>query len=211
MFKKTTLLSFCLILATLAQAQVGIGTLTPETDLHIAGELLVQDDFNIKPLPSVTMPDEDFKLITRLTNSTPVGEIAILNVDSLTVAPINVVNYEFTNISSDNLRDVNLQYSAANYVVGVANFRYVGDAIEKQNVASGKTIGTFVLRTFVNNGQWHLEIRNKDLDLANGSKSVNYYVTLIVYDKSYYRNLPPIVTDLGGSNTGTASAIPDLY
>tara|TARA_R110000850_G_scaffold80862_1_gene173479 strand:+ start:19400 stop:20032 length:633 start_codon:yes stop_codon:yes gene_type:complete len=210
MLKKTTLLLFTIFLSVALHSQVGIGTLTPETDLHIAGDLLVQEDFNIKPLPSVTQPDEDFKLVTRLTNSTPLGEIAILNVDSLTVAPINVINYEFTNIFRDNLSDVNLQYSAEKYVVGVANFRYVGDAIQKQDGTGGKTIGTFVLRTFVSNNQWHLEIKNRDLDLEDG-KSVRYYVTLIVYDKSYYRNLPPIVTDLGGSNTGTASSIPDLY
>lgn len=210
MHKITTLILSCCLFTVCATAQVGIGTTTPETDLHIAGELLVQESFSIKPLPAVTMADEDFKLVTRLTNSTPVGEIAILNVDSLTVAPINVINYEFSNIRRDNLREVNLQYSADKYIVGVANFRYVGDAIEKQDGIGGKTIGTFVLRTFVHNNQWHLEIRNRDLDLRNG-RSVEYYVTLIVYDKSYYRNLPPIITNLGGANTGTASAVPDIY
>jgi hypothetical protein len=210
MLHKTTLLLYCFFLSSFAFAQVGIGTTTPETDLHIAGELLVQEEFTIKQLPSATMTDEDFKLVTRLTNSNPVGEIAILNVDSLTVAPINVINYEFTNMSRDNLRAVNLQYSADKYVVGVANFRYIGDAIQKQDGTGGKTIGTFVLRTYVNNNQWHLEIRNRDLDL-DADKSVDYYVTLIVYDKSYYRNLPPIITNLGGANTGTASSVPDIY
>lgn len=210
MLKKTTLLLISGILSFCASAQVGIGTVNPEADLHIAGELLVQESFTINQLPSVNMADEDFKLVTRLTNSTPVGEIAILNVDSLTVAPINVVDYHFNGIRRDNLREVNLQYNAENYIVGVANFRYVGDAIEKQNGTGGKTIGTFVLRTYVNNNQWHLEIRNRDLDL-NANRSVEYYVTLIVYDKSYYRNLPPIITNLGGANTGTASDVPDIY
>ncbi len=210
MLQKTTLLMICFFLSVSTFSQVGIGTTQPETDLHIAGELMVQEEFTIKPLPAATMADEDFKLVTRLTNSIPEGEIAILNVDSLTVAPINVVNYEFTNISRDNLRNVNLQYTADKYVVGVANFRYVGDAIEKQDGTGGKTIGTFVIRSFIENNQWRLEIRNRDLDLAD-AKSVTYFVTLIVYDKSYYRNLPAIVTNLGGANTGTASALPDIY
>lgn len=202
-------LFFTLLCATL-NAQVGIGTLEPEADLHIAGDLLVQENFHIKPLPAATSLDEDFKLVSRLTNSTPVGEIKVLDVDSLTVAPINVVNYEFTNVSGDNLTDVNLQFSANNFVVGVANFRQVGGAIEKQAVDGDRSIGTFVIRTFISNNRWHLEIKNRDLDLINGS-SLTYYVTLIVYDKSYYRNMPPIVTNLNGNNTGTASSVPDLY
>lgn len=211
MLKYPTLLIIKLILVVCTgYSQVGIGTLSPQADLHIAGDLLVQKDFTVKPLPEVTMADEDFKLVTRLTNSSPVGEIAILNVDSLTVAPINIINYQFNNVYKDNLTAVNLQYPADRFVVGVANFRQVGGVIEKKVVGSDRSIGTFVFRTYVANGQWYLEIKNRDLDLMNG-QSLVYYVTLIVYDKSYYRNLPPIVTNLGGSNTGTASDIPDLY
>lgn len=210
MVHKTLLILLIVFFSSIAFGQVGIGTDQPQADLHIAGELLVQDTFTISPLPSVTIMDENFKLLTRITNSEPVGEITLLDVDSLTVAPINVVNYSFSNIRLDNLTDVNLQYDADKYVVGIANFRYLGDAIKKLPVNGTTTIGTFVMRTFVSNGQWHMEIRNRDLDLDEGD-SLEYFVTLIVYDKSYYRHLEPIVTNLGGSNTGTASSVPILY
>lgn len=210
MVHKTLLILLIALLPSLAFCQVGIGTNQPQADLHIAGELLVQDTFTISPLPSVNMMDENFKLLTRTTNSALQGEITLLDVDSLTVAPINVVNYSFSNIRSDNLTDVNLQYDADRYVVGIANFRYLGDAIKKIPVNGTATIGTFVIRTFVSNGQWHMEIRNRDLDL-DGGDSLQYLVTLIVYDKSYYRHMEPIVTNLGGSNTGTASSVPILY
>jgi hypothetical protein len=210
MLYKTTLFFLILLFSNDAWSQVGIGTQNPQADLHVAGEMLVQENFEIQPLPSVNLVDEDFKLLTRVFNSSPAGEITVLNVDSLTVAPINVIDYRFTNISLDNLRDVNLQYDANKYVVGVANFRYVGDAIKKIPAGNTTSIGTFVLRTFISNGQWHLEIRNRDLNLNVGD-SLEYFITLIVYDKSYYRNLPPITTNLGGSNTGTASSVPDIY
>jgi hypothetical protein len=190
-------------------AQVGIGTTNPQTDLHIGGDLLVQDSFKLNAFGTVSPTDEDFKLISRTTNSTPAGKLKVLDVDSLTVAPVNIINYEFTNLSLDNLADLDLQYDATKYVVGVANFRYVGDAIQKVVSGSTKSIGNFVVNAFVSGGTWHLEIENKTLDLNVGD-SVTYYITLIIYDKSYYRHIDTIVTDLGGSNTGSASSIPIL-
>ncbi|WP_164076262.1 hypothetical protein [Flavimarina sp. Hel_I_48] len=212
-FYMKNVLLFLLILFNLPclQAQVGIGTVDPQDDLHVIGNTLVQESMEIGALPFVQDTDADFKLLTRLTNSQPKGQVAVLNVDELQVAPVNVVNYEFTGISKDNLRDVNLQYDADKYIVGLANFRYVGDAILKKDLSNGNiSVGDFVSRTFVDNGTWHLEIRNRFLDLSP-SKSLEYHITLIIYDKSYYRNLPEIVTDLGGNNTGTASSTPNLY
>ena len=207
--KKLTIL---LIIFSIHQAfgQVGIGVTNPTADLHVGGDLLVENEFSLNSLPLVTSTEEDFKLITRVTNGTPIGEITVLDVDNLSVAPVNFIDYSFTNIHLDNLTDVNLQFDEEKYVVGVANFRHVGDAIKKTPVGTSYSIGHFVVRTFVSGGTWHLEIRNVDLDLDVGD-SLDYYITLIVYDKSYFRHLPPITTDLGGSNVGTASSVPVLF
>ncbi len=198
-----------LLTAPLLNAQVGIGTLDPQADLHIGGQLLVQEGFSVSTLNTVNSTEEDFKLITWTKNSDPIGEVKELDVDVLSVAPVNSIDYHFTNISLDNLTDVDLQYDTTNYIVAIANFRYVGDAITKVVSGGDTSIGHFVVRTFENGGTWHLEIRNRDLDLAI-TDSVEYYVTLIVYDKSYFRNLTTITTDLGASNTGTASSVPVL-
>jgi hypothetical protein len=136
-----------------------------------------------------------------------VGKITLLDVDELNVSPVNTVNYHFTNVYLDNLDDVDLQYDVDKYVVGVANFRYVGDAIKKIPGGENFSIGHFVVRTFKSGGTWHLEIRNVELDL-DPTDSVEYHVQLIVYDKSYFRDLPTIVSNLGGLNTGTASSVP---
>jgi hypothetical protein len=190
--------------------QVGIGTMNPQADLHVAGDVLVQTGFTMKNLVTVSTTDEDFKLVTRVTDSNPVGEITTLDVGFLNVAPINVVDYSFTNVQLDNIRDVDLQYDPNKYIVGVANFRHVGDAIKKIPGGDTYSIGHFVVRTFISGGTWHLEIRNVELDL-DAADSIDYYITLIVYDKSYFRYLSPITTNLGGSNTGSASSIPNLY
>lgn len=211
MLKTSIFISFFFVCSSLL-AQVGIGTLTPQADLDVNGQMLIQSSLRIGKLPTVNSQDEDFKLITRVTNSNPVGEITVLNVDSLTVAPINVVNYRFNNVKSDNLTSVNLQYEAKKYVVAISNFRYTGDPIKKVQVDGGKSIGAFVSRVFVDtDGKWHLEIRNRFLDLGpNPPTPIKYRVTLIVYDKSYFRHMPVIVTNLNGNNHGTASSIPAL-
>lgn len=208
---RITLILLLICCCYTSSAQVGIGTLDPQAELDVNGAMLVQDAFNIKTLSTVTNVEENFKLITRATNSDPIGEITVLNVDSLTVAPINVVNYTFNNVNLDNLRNVDLSYSADNYIVGVANFRYVGDAIEKTVSGGTNSIGAFVTRTFIEADTWHLEIRNRFLDLKDDDlKKITYHITLIIYDKSYYRHLPVITTDLNGSNTGTATSVPNF-
>lgn len=195
-----------------AYAQIGIGTTNPQSDLHVVGDILVQDTFKIGNLNTVTALDEGFKLLTRTTDSSPVvGEITVLDVDALQVAPVNTIDYHFTNISLDNLTDVDLQYDTSKYIVAITNFRYVGDAIQKAPTSTTKSIGHFVVRAFESAGTWHLEIRNRDLDLNSGTESIDYYVTITVYDRSYFRHLPTITTNLGGSNSGTASSTPVLY
>jgi hypothetical protein len=208
--KKYIIAMLTIIQVLITNAQVGIGTDNPQADLHVAGDLLVQDAFEIGTLGTISPTDKGFNLIARVKNSTPVGEIAVLNLNTLDVGPINVINYHFSNLNLDNVTDADLQFDANKYVVSISNFRYVGDAIKKVPSGSSNSIGNFVVNTFTSGGTWHLEIRNRTLDLDVGD-FIEYYVTLTIFDKSYFKNLTPITTDMGGSNTGTASSIPVLF
>lgn len=206
----TRFLLILLLISSASYAQVGIGTTNPQADLHIAGDLLVQDTFKTAQLGTVSATEEDFKLVTHINTSNPVGLVTKLDVAQVSAAPINVVNYTFANLEGDNLTDVDLQFKTDKYIVAVANFQYIGDGVNKTTVnPTVRSMGTFVIRTFESGDSWHLEIGNRELDPLAGS-TVAYKVTLVVYDKSYYRELPEIITNLGTSNTGTASSIPDL-
>ncbi|MDP5044794.1 MAG: hypothetical protein NWQ06_07430, partial [Leeuwenhoekiella sp.] len=111
-----------------------------------------------------------------------------------------------------NLIDIDISFETDKYIVGIADFRYIGAPVIKLPINTNlDSIGAFVVRVFESNGTWHLEIRNRYLDTIVETNAVAYEFTLIVYDTSFYRKLPVIRTDLNGSNTGTAITIPDLY
>lgn len=198
---------FCI---QLAFGQVGIGTdsPTPGYQLDVAGSVLIQEEFKITPFTDETSEYYNFKFLTRLLDSEPSGEVAKLNLSVVNVAPITVFDYVFTNLKLDNVTSVNLQYDADKYVVGLSNFRYEGENIKKQRVNnSGEyiLIGNFVSRTYVSNGTWHIEIRNRGRNSVNDN-SIIYYVTLIVYDKKYFRKLETIEKNFGGQSTGQADS-----
>lgn len=196
----------CFLSFHLGFAQVGIGTTNPTLGywLDVDGDLLIQSDFKVNAFLAEGI-QSDKQFILRRINSIPAGEVVKMDMSSLDIAPINVVNYYFKNVNSDNLRSVNLQYDESKFVVGLSNVRYVGDPIQKG--ISGNNyllIGNFVFRTFVENNKWHLEIRNQTRD-ALASSNIEYYVTLIVYDKKYFKVLPSISTNFQGNTSGSAT------
>lgn len=194
-----------LFFTQLCVSQVGIGVEnpTPGFALEVDGSLLVQKEFKVDALPSGTTPSTSFEFLLRLHNSNPVGEVTKLNLTALPVGPINVANYTFTNLSLDNVTEVNLQFDATKYVVGLSNVRYDGIPILKGGTGY-VDIGNFVSRTYIKGGTWHLEMRNRTKDAATNN-GITYHVTLIVYDKKYFKELPPISVNFGGGTTATTT------
>lgn len=206
--KKHTLLILLVILSISLKAQVGIGTETPFPgfDLHVEGDLLIQDGLKVNGIPKVTPTESNFKLLTRSKNSSPIGELKRVDVDEISVAPITEVDYQFNNIAGDEVRDVDTQLDASKYIVSISNFRQFGGAVLKKTVESTKSIGNFIVRTFQSGGTWHIEIRNENLDQTGNA--ILYRTRILIYDRKYYRSLPKITTDLGGNNSGDASSVP---
>lgn len=193
-----------LLFAQVGFSQIGIGTTkpTPGYELDVDGSLLVQKNFKFKSTSSETTQLSDVEFLHRLLNSEPAGEVARLDLKNAPVGPINVINYTFNNLLSDNVEDVDLQFDASKYIVGLSNFRYEGIPIEKGS--NNLDIGNFVTRTFIENGTWHLEMRNRTRDAAVDN-AITYHVTLIVYDRKYFKELPKITVDFqGGTNASTS-------
>ena len=194
-----------LLLTQLGFSQVGIGTKTPTPgyELDVNGSLLIQKNFKFNTISSNGTQLSNVEFLFRLLNSQPVGEVSRLDLKESSVGPINIINYTFTNFPLDNVQDVDLQFDASKYIVGLSNFRYEGDPIVKGGTGY-LDIGNFVTRTFIENGTWHLEMRNRSRD-ASTSNEITYHVTLIVYDRKYFKELPKITVNFGGGTNATTS------
>jgi|SRR5690554_467321 len=201
MMKNFTII-FVFLIAQSGFSQVGIGTVNPDPlyELDVNGSMLIQDNFKVNEYTNQGIDNTDYKFLVRKTNSEPVGEVAYIDMSTLTVGPVNIADYTFTNLKADNVTTVNLQFDADKYIVGLANFQYVGRHITK---SPNTNIGHFRTRTFVDNGTWHIEIRNVSLD-ADRDDAITYHVTLIVYDRKYFKELPSIEYNMGGSASGEA-------
>lgn len=201
---KNYIVILLILFTQLGFSQVGIGTEnpTPGYILDVNGTMLVQDEFKVDAYANTGITTNDYKLLVRLTNSTPPGELAYLDMSKITIGPVNIADYVFTNLSKDNLTDVDLQFDSTKYIVGLANFQYAGQHIVK---GAGANIGYFRTRTYVSGGTWHIEMRNVSLDAASDD-AITYYVTLIVYDRRYFKELTTISHDFRGSTTGSTRA-----
>jgi len=205
---KNTILVFSLLFVQFGFAQVGIGTTSPTAgfELEVDGSLLVQSEFKVESFPIDAIQDSDKFVFRRLSSSPANGEVVIMDMTGLDRAPVNVINYVFNNVYRDNLESVDLQFDADSFVVGISNVRYVGGVIEKGTSSNGSytDIGQFISRTFVDDvtNTWHLEIRNRTRDAAQND--ITYYVTLIVYDKKYFKILDPISVNFQGETIDSA-------
>lgn len=199
---KKYIVIFIFLVTHFGFSQVGIGTdnPTPGYALDVNGDALVQDEVKLNLYPDGALTDDSFNFLVRLLNSSPPGEVAYLDLTSLAVGPVNVADYVFTNLQKDNVTSVDLKYSSEKYIVGLANFQYQGEHIVK---GAGANIGHFRARTFVNDGTWHIEMRNVTLDSPNDD-AITYYATIIIYDRKYFKELPTISRNFGGGTTNTA-------
>src|SRR5690554_167649 len=197
-----------LLFAQVGFSQVGIGTKTPTPgyELDVNGSLLIQKNFKFNTISSNGTQLSNVEFLFRLLNSQPVGEVSRLDLKESSVGPINIINYTFTNFPLDNVQDVDLQFDASKYIVGLSNFGYEGVPIVKGGTGY-LDIGNFVTRTFIENGTWHLEMRNRSRD-AETSNAITYHVTLIVYDRKYFKELPKITVDFReGINATTTKPV----
>jgi len=211
-------LSFVVFISV--QAQVGIGVANPTQMLEVdGGDVYVTDKFYVNNLPAydgANFGPENFRIVAvdpdSQSHGSPVDGRLMEFIGNQELMPIIIQPYNVTNLSADNLSDLNLNISSSKYVISLSNFEAipVGGAlgIYRKSASGGNYVyDNFVIRTFENSGTWHVEIRARDANPQTGSYQYNFDVVL--FPKRFFRNLGQVTYDLNGSNTGAAVIAPN--
>lgn len=217
--KTNLFISLSFVVCISLQAQVGIGVTTPTNMLEVdKGDVYVTDKFYVNNLPAydgINLGPDNFRIVAVDADSQTHG--AALDgrlmefVGNQEIMPIIIQPYNVSNLSADNLNDLNLNISTTKYVISLSNFEAipVGGALgiyRKSGSGSNLVYDNFVIRTFENSGTWHVEIRAREGNPQTGSYQYNFDVVL--FPKRFFRNLGQVSYDLNGSNTGAAAAPP---
>jgi len=201
---KKYFLAFCFVAIQYTYAQVGIGTVTPTEELEVVGDVLLTSTVETKLITKAAPAEDDFKFLARVNNSSPVGLIKLLESDNINVTPIRMQKYHFFGLRKDNVIDVDLGLDKSTYIVNVADFQWVGPGVEKRigDATKPDSTGSFELNVAKQSGpNWHLKIQHKKLDPVDPGV-VEYYVTLYIYQAAYFKRMPPVAVEFGGTNSG---------
>jgi len=208
---------FCIVLlgCQIGFAQVGIGVVNPIEQLEVNGDVLLTSTLETQPITSVGTADENFKLLARVNNSSPVGLIKQLDTDSIKITPIRRQKYKFTSLSNDNIVAVNLNLAVADYIIIPTDFKWIGPGLEKAGSNNWNFKG-FQVKITENGGtpnNWQLELRNPLNEPVNAN-AIEYEVTLVIYQKAFFKDMGKVTEDITGGvsiHDGTAVNTPSIF
>ena len=193
-------------------SQVGIGTTNPTEQLEVIGDVLLTSTIETSTITSIGTTDENFKMLARVTNSSPVGLIKQLDTDNINVTPIRRQQYKFTNLSNDNIIAVNLNLAVSDYVIIPTDFKWSGPGLEKAGV-NNWDFNSFTIKITQNGGtpnNWQLELQNPLNEPVNANP-IEYEVTLIIYQKAYFKEMGKVVEDISPYFNGVAVNTPAIF
>lgn len=208
-----------IILATisiqLGYTQVGINTTTPNSALDVVGDTKLDGRLYLEN-PGAVSDIRNSKLLVQSTG----GEIKKYDIDVSKYGPINYAEFIFRNLSKNGLQDYDTKISVSDYIVTVQGFYYLeagtGDTdimahsnLSNDNIEgfqvyayANATTGTWFLRAFVNNSEFHTRIGS-----VFAATPIDMFLNLIIYRRGFIsKSLNSISVDMGNSETGTVAA-----
>jgi len=200
-----------LLYSQMGFGQVGIGTSNPTEQLDVVGDVLLTGTLETNTIPAIGNSEVDFKFLARVTNSSPVGLIKQLNTDNIYITPIRRQKYKFTNLSGDDIVAVDLNLAVDNYIIILTDFKWLGPGLEKAGNNNDKFRDFTIKFTETASGTWQLTLRNLFNNPFSGSTPIEYEVTLVIYQKAFFKDMGKVSEDNGNSYTGSAVNTPAIF
>jgi hypothetical protein len=212
--KKISITIYLLGCITLSHAQVGINSIEPSKDLEVDGNVLLDDGLYLED-PGDNTNIRGSKFIVNTVGN----ELSRYDINISKYGPINYVEFEFSNLSSDGLLDYDTKISTTDYLVsvqgyscGIAGAGRTGsimphslisdDNIEGYQIYAypNTTTNTWFLRAFVNNAEWQ-----KSGPTSYVNSEIDMWLNIMIYRKGFIsREQSPITVDMNNLPTGVA-------
>ncbi|WP_410703726.1 hypothetical protein [Chryseobacterium sp. SIMBA_029] len=162
------------------KAQVGINTSNPQGTLDVNGRTL-GDSYLIDGVNSIST--DNYYLLTRSTDTTPVGKVKKLDVSLRNVAPVNMYNITIQNVQQDEVVNLNTNLETGKYVVAIVGAVFSGAALNRNSDGSFGAYYNEITKVTVGSNTYHAI----NLDFKGGETTSlqkgTWNLSLVVYEK----------------------------
>lgn len=201
-----------LLIVNESLGQVGINTDSPTADLEVVGDVIIDDKLFLEN-PDAFSQIQNSKLIVNSVSD----NFLKYDINVSKYGPINYVQYDFTDLSTDGLLDYDTKIPTNDYTVTIKGYYFLGaidgttsivlDSLISNNNIEGYQIyaypngstNTWFLRAFINNARFQAD------DGSNYfNTSIELFLNVIIYRNGFItKDIGDIIVDMGNSETIT--------
>lgn len=193
----------------LAYSQVGIGTKTPRGTLDVSGNILVdgylRDDINID-----AADDINTFLLVRSKDSSPVGELKLLDVSMRNVGPVNKYTVKVSNVDDDKVAGLVTNLPESKYVIAITDARF---SVANSAITSDSEYGSFSTEiTKVVRGGVSYNAINLDFTGSTTTSGTNgtWELSLVVYERELVKDWGTFTGSVSNSATPNYSGVSNV-
>lgn len=193
---KGLLTLFSLLSAIPLFAQVGINTDSPRVGaaMDVNGSMKSANALLPENLPPITIQEKESFVYLVQNQSTNAIELLDLSASG-TGGISSILTYRLEDVNGDWVRDFDTKISATNYALVILSAWFDQDL-------NGDNPAPPVARAKESGGTWFLEA---DYSAVASTNNGSWYITCVVYPKTYAKIFPLQVVNMG--NTSTAAAV----
>src|SRR5690554_5822286 len=184
-------------ISTLCFSQVGINTDTPRAGAALdvngsmkSGNVILPDN-----LPAISIAERETFVYLVQNQTTGAIEHLDLAANGNSGGISSILTYQLTNVDGDWVLDFDTKISAEDYALVILSAwfdRNLKGTNPAPPVARAKNIGN----------TWHLEA---DYSAVSSDSNGTWYITCVVYPKTYAKIFPLQTVSMGGNTTAAAS------